>query len=190
MVEQELGRPLTEVFDEFAEEPVAAASLAQVYRARLRSTGEVVAVKVQRPGVTDVAVPRVYDEFTSRRLLVSEWVDGVKLSECDPEEIRELTKIGQEAFLVQLLQVGFFHSDPHPGNLLRPHDQSTAKLYLIDFGLVAQVRQEDMDAMISSIIHLANKDYPALVDDFIDLKILPSDCNRAKVVPLMDKALT
>ena len=292
MVEQELGRPLTEVFEEFAPEPVAAASLAQVYRAKLRETGEIVAVKVQRPGVqalvskdlyvlrraaevyqglvkrfapqqrtdyvallnewavgfyteldfvnegvnmdrmrdlleqqgvTDVAVPKVYHELTSRRLLVSEWVDGIKLSECEPEEIKELTKIGQEAFLVQLLQVGFFHSDPHPGNLLRPHDQSKAKLYLIDFGLVAQVRQEDMDgapglmttrtrtltgprrlgcsraprplrvgpaAMISSIIHLANKDYPALVDDFIDLKILPADCNRPKIVPLMDKALT
>ena len=47
-----------------------------------------------------------------------------------------------------------------------------------------------MDSMVSSIIHLANKDYPALVDDFINLKILPADCNRAKVVPLMDKALT
>ena len=44
--------------------------------------------------------------------------------------------------------------------------------------------------MVSSIIHLANKDYPALVDDFIDLKILPADCNRPKIVPLMDKALT
>ena len=44
-----------------------------------------------------------------------------------------------------------------------------------------QVRQEDMDSMVSSIIHLANKDYAALVDDFINLKILPEDCNRAKV---------
>merc|ERR1719261_478874 len=76
------------------------------------------------------------------------------------------------------------------GNLLRPHDQSRGKLALIDFGLVAQVRQEDMDAIVSAIIHLANKDYPALVDDFIDLKILPTDCNRAKVIPLMDKALS
>merc|ERR1719201_1935500 len=132
----------------------------------------------------------VYDEYTTRRLLVSEWIDGRKLSECDPSEIKDLIAIGQECFLVQLLQAGFFHSDPHPGNLLRPHDQSGARLYLIDFGLVAQVRQEDMDAMVSSIIHLANKDYPALVDDFIALKILPEDCNRAKVVPLMDKALT
>ena len=55
--------------------------------------------------VTDVAIPKVYDDLTSRRLLVSEWVDGIKLSDCEPGEIKELTKIGQEAFLVQLLQV-------------------------------------------------------------------------------------
>lgn len=49
VVEQELGRPLDEVFSEWSDEPVGSASLAQVYRARLRSTGEEVAVKVQRP---------------------------------------------------------------------------------------------------------------------------------------------
>ena len=91
---------------------------------------------------------------------------------------------------MQLLQAGFFHSDPHPGNLMRPDDQSDAKLVLIDFGLVATVEQEDMDAMVSSIVHLANKDYAALVDDFIRLQILPADCNRGKVIPLMDKALS
>jgi len=259
MVEKELGRPLGEVFEEFGEDAAAAASLAQVYRAKLRSTGEWVAVKVQRPGVqelvskdlyvlrraaevyqglvtrfapqqrtdyvallnewavgfyteldfvneaanmkkmaevfseagvTDVRVPKVYDEFTSRRMLVSEWVDGRKLSECDPAEIKDLIAIGQECFLVQLLQAGFFHSDPHPGNLMRPDDQTDGKLVLIDFGLVAKVEQEDMDAMVSSIVHLANKDYAALVDDFIRLEILPADCNRGKVIPLMDKALS
>ena len=133
---------------------------------------------------------RVYPEYTSRRVLVTEWVDGVKLSECTPDQVRDLLEVGQEVFLTQLLQVGFFHSDPHPGNLMRPHDQSKGKLALIDFGLVAQVEQEDMDGIISSIVHLANKDYAALVDDFIALKILPADTNRVKVVPLMDKALT
>lgn len=259
VVERELGAPISKIFSEFAEEPAAAASLAQVYRAVLRSTGEVVAVKVQRPGVqelvskdlyvlrraaeiyqglvqrfapqqrtnyvallnewavgfyteldfkneaanmvrmaavleeaqiTDVAVPRVNVELTTRRVLVSEWVDGVKLSDCDPKDVKELIAIGQECFLVQLLQAGFFHSDPHPGNLMRPHDQSRAKLVLIDFGLVAQIQRKDQDLMVSSIIHLANKDYAALVDDFIGLQILPADCNRAKVIPLMDKALS
>ena len=114
----------------------------------------------------------------------------MKLSECDPSEIRDLVGVGQECFLVQLLQVGFFHSDPHPGNLMRMNDTSIGKLCILDFGLVARINEEDQDAMVNSIVHLANKDYPALVDDFIDLKILPDDCDRAKVVPLMDKALS
>ena len=132
-------------------------------------------------GVRDVLIPAVYPQYTSRRVLVTEWVDGVKLSECTPDQVRDLLEVGQEVFLTQLLQVGFFHSDPHPGNLMRPHDQSKGKLALIDFGLVAQVEQEDMDGIISSIVHLANKDYAALVDDFIALKILPADTNRVKV---------
>ena len=61
---------------------------------------------------------------------------------------------------------------------------------LIDFGLVARVQRKDQDLFVSSIIHLANKDYAALVDDFVGLGILPPDCNRAKVLPLMDKALS
>ena len=258
-IESELGGPLSEFFDEISEVPVAAASLAQVYRAKLKSTGEYVAVKVQRPKildtvskdlyvlrraaevyqglierfapqqrtdyvgllnewavgfyteldflneaanqqklrdllaqeqVKDIYVPEVKHELCTRRVLVTEWIDGVKLSDCPSEEIRDLVGIGQECFLVQLLQVGFFHSDPHPGNLMKLNDTSKGKLAILDFGLVASIQQEDMDTMVSSIIHLANKDYPSLVDDFIDLKILPPDCDRAKVVPLMDKALS
>ena len=262
-IESELGGALGEFFDEISEQPVAAASLAQVYRARLAGTDTYVAVKVQRPQIlstvskdlyvlrraaevyqglierfapqqrTDyvallnewavgfyteldflneadnqqrcrdmiieqekvagVYVPKVYHEYCTRRVLVSEWVEGTKLSDCPKDEIRELIGVGQECFLVQLLQVGFFHSDPHPGNLMKiadPDDPTKSKLVILDFGLMASIEQEDMDTMVSSIIHLANKDYPALVDDFIDLKILPDDCDRAKVIPLMDKALS
>eukprot|EP00793_Prasinoderma_coloniale_P001506 PRCOL_00003310-RA len=258
-IEAELGAPLGAAFSEISEEPVAAASLAQVHKAKLADSGEWVAVKVQRPavletvskdlyvlrraaevyqglierfapqqrtnyvgllnewavgfyteldfqneannqtkirrllaeeGVEGVYVPRVYDELCTRRLLVTEWVDGKKLSECEPEEIRALVAVGQECFLTQLLQVGFFHSDPHPGNILRMDDASKGKIALIDFGLVATIEQEDMDTMVSSIVHLANKDYAALVDDFIALEILPADCDRSKVEPLMDKALS
>ena len=48
-----------------------------------------------------------------------EWVTGVKLIGLPPEEIRRLVVTGQEAFLTQLLEMGFFHGDPHPGNLLK-----------------------------------------------------------------------
>lgn len=59
-----------------------------------------------------------------RRVLTMEWVTGVKLTTLPPDEIRDLVGVGQEAFLVQLLEVGFFHGDPHPGNLLKVRPQS------------------------------------------------------------------
>ena len=89
----------------------------------------------------------------------------------------------QEAFLTQLLQIGFFHSDPHPGNLMFLNTpRGNARIALLDFGLVAAIKQEDMDTFISAIIHLANRDYPSLVDDFIKLQILPTNCDRPKVI--------
>lgn len=55
---------------------------------------------------------------------------------------------------------------------------------------MASIQEEDRDHMISAVIHLANKDYPSLVDDFMNLKILPEDSDRAAIIPLMDKALS
>ena len=82
--------------------------------------------------------------------------------------------------------------DPHPGNLLllKEPTEDGAELALIDCGLMASIDEEDRDHMVSAVIHLANKDYASLVDDFIKLKILPDDTNRAAVIPLMDKALS
>jgi aarF domain-containing kinase len=261
-IERELGGPLGSFFTSISEEPVAAASLAQVYLATLADGSNTrVAIKVQRPDVlstvskdlyvlrraaevfqglierfapqqktnyvallnewaigfyteldfeneaanqrrlrdmliekniTDVTVPLVYDELCTRRLLVSEWMDGRKLSDTSPEQIAEVTPAAQEAFLTQLFDVGFFHADPHPGNLLLLDEPTKggAKLALIDCGLMASIDPIDRDNMISAVIHLANKDYAALVDDFIKLQILPADSNRAAIVPLMDKALS
>lgn len=137
--------------------------------------------------VKNVSVPKVYDELCTRRILVSEWVEGRKLSQCSTEEIAKITPAAQEAFLVQLFSEGYFHADPHPGNMLLTDE---GKLVLIDCGLMASIGEGDRDNMISAVIHLANKDYANLVDDFIKLKILPEDTNRAAVIPLMDKALS
>ena len=78
------------------------------------------------------------------------------------------------------------------GNLLllnEPTDEGH-ELALIDCGLMASIDETDRDHMISAVIHLANKDYASLVDDFMNLKILPEDSNRAAIIPLMDKALS
>uniref|UniRef100_A0A7S4JH35 ABC1 atypical kinase-like domain-containing protein n=1 Tax=Odontella aurita TaxID=265563 RepID=A0A7S4JH35_9STRA len=261
-IEAELGGPLGQFFTSISEEPVAAASLAQVYLATLNDGKNTrVAVKVQRPDVLStvskdlyvlrraaevfqglverfapqqktnyvallnewsigfyteldfanearnqrklrealeknnikgVTVPRVYDEYCTRRILVSEWMDGKKLSECPKEEIGVITDLCQEAFLVQLFEEGFFHADPHPGNILKLNEPTEEghTVALIDCGLMASIEQTDRDNMISAVIHLANKDYASLVDDFIDLEILPPDSDRAAIIPLMDKALS
>jgi len=260
-IERELDGPLGQFFTSISEEPVAAASLAQVYLATLNDGSDTkVAVKVQRPsvletvskdlyvlrraaevvqglvnrfapqqktnyvallnewaigfyteldfnneaknqirlrnllrekGVRGVVVPDVYEEYCTRRILVSQWVDGKKLSQAPVDEIARVTPIAQEAFLTQLFE-GYFHADPHPGNLLLLDEVTPEghELALIDCGLMANIDASDRDNMISTVIHLANKDYASLVDDFIQLNILPADCNRAAIIPLMDKALS
>jgi len=241
---QELGRPLEEVFSELSEDPVASASLAQVYKGVLRDSGRSVAVKVQRPGILDtvskdlyvlrrasevyqglmdrfvpqqetdyvsllnewavgfyteldflnearnqqrfrdevmgastgVYIPEVFSELCTRRVLVTEWVDGVKLSECSTEEVRELSAIGQRCFLVQLLDKGLFHGDPHPGNLLKLNDLELRnrgyRLTLLDFGLVAEVTPEDRATMTRAVVHTANRDFAGIVTVFEDLGFL------------------
>ncbi len=196
-VERELRRTLEDVFSEFAEEPIAAASLAQVHKARLKD-GRLVAVKVQYPGIQeivendlrnirfllrilavfernldftplieeishnvpleldfvneghnaemiaanfsgrdDVIVPEIVWEYGTQRLLVMEYLDGIKITDVqamesagiDPQAVGQLVI---DAYCEQLYLHGMFHADPHPGNLFV---QPGPKLIMLDFGL-------------------------------------------------------
>ena len=60
-------------------------------------------------GVAGITVPKVFEDMCTRRILVSEWMDGKKLSDCPKDEIAEVTAVAQEAFLTQLFEFGFFH---------------------------------------------------------------------------------
>ena len=87
----------------------------------------------------DVTCPIPNFEFTSKRVLVREWIDGTKLTNNSPQEANRLVNIGIKCYLMQLLETGFFHADPHPGNLLRTQD---GKLCFLDFGLVTEITQK------------------------------------------------
>jgi len=259
IIEKELGKSVDEVFSEFSAEPVAAASLAQVYKAKLKDTGDEVAVKVQRPGAlptisrdlyvmrkaaavtTDLAsrftsqltdwkalvevfgeglyteldfrnealnqqkmkkliaseprcsrvmVPEVFMDYTTRRVLVSQWVDGIKLTNLSSEQILDGIADAQECFLHQLLTWGFFHGDPHPGNLLLINSgPDKGKLVLLDFGLVAEIPSSQQDQIITAIIHVGTMNWEGLIDDFIALGFLPQDCDRATIIPVMQRVL-
>jgi aarF domain-containing kinase len=129
---------------------------------------------------SNVYVPTVYHGWTTRRVLTTEWIEGKQLAKSSPETIRRLIPCGVECFLHQLLSIGFFHSDPHPGNLLV---NDRGQLVLIDFGLCAEVGQPDTKGMTSAIVHLMQGDVAALVDDAIALRFLPEDVDKEMLLP-------
>ena len=86
--------------------------------------------------ITQVIVPKCFPSLTTRRVHVAAWVDGEKLSQSAAGDVSSLVAVGMIAYLTQLLESGFFHADPHPGNMLRTPD---GRLAILDFGLMTQV---------------------------------------------------
>lgn len=271
IVETELDRPISEIYRQISESPVAAASLGQVYRARLYS-GEEVAVKVQRPNLLPVItldlylmrwaagwvapwlplnlghdltlvvdefgtklfeeidylhegrnaekfatnfrndptvkVPAIYWRYSSQHVLTLEWIHGFKLTDTDRIQeagldTNELIEIGVTSGLRQLLEYGFFHADPHPGNLfaMAPHctidsgselsasEQLTAQMAYIDFGMMDQLEETAKESLVDALVHLINKDYTELAQDFVKLGFLTPDTDIHPIVPALESVL-
>jgi predicted unusual protein kinase regulating ubiquinone biosynthesis (AarF/ABC1/UbiB family) len=240
ILEEELGQKPEAIFSEISPEPIAAASLGQVYRARLR-TGQTVAIKVQRLNLepliefdlailrriirlllrtTDLLrgndwlgmldeferviheemdyvrearnadrfranfadwprlhVPKIYWEYTTSRVLTMEFITGLKV--VDLEGLRaagfsakEINELMHRAYFKQLLEDGFFHADPHPGNLLVMPD---GRLAFFDFGMVGLISQKLQRQMVSAFFHILERDCSGLVDDLISLGFLKEE---------------
>ncbi|KAL0690149.1 hypothetical protein Bca4012_089827 [Brassica carinata] len=220
LLEEELGKPWQEIYSELSPSPIAAASLGQVYKGRLKENGDLVAVKVQRPfvletvsvdvvGLVDewaarffeeldyvnegengtyfakmVVVPKTYEKYTSRKVLTTQWIDGEKLSQSMENDVGELVNVGVICYLKQLLDTGFFHADPHPGNMIRTPD---GKLAILDFGLVTKLTDDQKYGMIEAIAHLIHRDYDAIVKDFVKLGFIPDGVNLAPILPVLAK---
>ncbi|OAY67366.1 Uncharacterized protein ACMD2_00423 [Ananas comosus] len=205
LIEEELGQPWQKIYSELSPSPIAAASLGQVYKGRLRETGELVAVKVQRPFVLEtvtidlyiirklglvlrkfpqVVVPKTYHKYTSRKVLTTQWIDGEKLSQSTESDVGELVSVGVICYLKQLLDTGFFHADPHPGNMIRTPD---GKLAILDFGLVTKLTDDKKYGMIEAIAHLIHRDYDAIVKDFVKLDFIPEGVNLDPILPVLAK---
>lgn len=270
IIESELDRSVEEIYSEISKEPVAAASLGQVYQARLHS-GEEVAVKVQRPNLLpiltldlylmrwaagwlapwlplnlghdlklivdefgtklfeeidylnegrnaekfaanfrddpEVKVPAIYWRYSSYHVLTLEWIHGIKLT--DTEQIEKaglytdsLIRIGVTSGLRQLLEHGFFHADPHPGNLfglppqcpLDAEKQPTkwvqgGQMAYIDFGMMDQLDQTTKENLVDAVVHLINKDYEDLAADFVKLGFLTPETDIGPIVPALEAVL-
>ncbi|MCF8066958.1 MAG: AarF/ABC1/UbiB kinase family protein [Desulfobacterales bacterium] len=223
VVEAEFGRSIENVFDDFEETPLAAASIGQVHRARLKD-GESVAIKVQRPGIQKtievdleimlhlatlierhveefafhrpvkifeafanrlekeidykieaanmdrfaryeindgtVYVPKVFHEFSTPRVLTMEYVDGIKVSDFEKLDAAKLDRClvnsrGANLVLRQIFEYGFFHADPHPGNIfVLPNNV----ICLIDFGMVGIVDRFTRETFVELIESIVRQD--------------------------------
>lgn len=251
-IEKELGKKISEAYKEFELEPVAAASLGQVYRARLHS-GEEVAVKVQRPNLDatvkgdleilkkvakfaerypqlnenadwsgmlrefndtiheemdyaaegrnaerfrehfknwdNVHVPQIHWDLTSSKVLTMEFIHGTKVTDLEaqsrlniaPEKVNRLLI---KTYLKQLLEDGFFHADPHPGNLLVMPD---GRLAFFDFGMVGRITPELQSKMIDAFFHVVSKDPAGIAQDLIELDFLKPGVDAKAVRPVVEK---
>jgi predicted unusual protein kinase regulating ubiquinone biosynthesis (AarF/ABC1/UbiB family) len=136
-----------------------------------------------------IAVPRIHRHATARRVLTMEWIDGVKLTNL--EAVRQLgidpddmVSVGVNCSLQQLLEHGFFHADPHPGNLLALAD---GRLAYLDFGMMSTVSRESRTGLIQAVVHLVNRNFGKLSKDFVSLGFLAEDVDLSPIVPAFEQ---
>jgi len=257
-VEVELGvENFGDVFELVEEDPIAAASIGQVYKAKLRSNGDVVALKIQRPrceevialdlyvlrwwsgvanvltrllnrdidmqsiiddfgeliyreldyvaeaanaqrfselyagGSQDVFVPKVYSELTTSKVLTMEWVDGYSLTDSENLERYNLDREKLVDTLVQcslrqILENGFFHADPHAGNLLACED---GRLCYLDFGMMSYASAAQRNGFLLAVIHIVNRDWDELVRMYQRLGFIPEGTDLEPIAVALEKSL-
>jgi predicted unusual protein kinase regulating ubiquinone biosynthesis (AarF/ABC1/UbiB family) len=245
-----LGQPVTALYAEIDAEPVAAASLGQVYRGRL-FTGEEVAIKVQRPHlaetveldisilkrITDfvsrypslnenadwagmlvefnetiheemdykqearnaerfrqnfkdwrvIRVPQIHWTHTTRRVMTMEFIRGHKVTDIEGLTAKgfsppKVLRLMSRTYLKQLLEDGFFHADPHPGNLLV---MDNGQLAFFDFGMTGRIDAKLQAKMIDAFFHVVAKDVEGVAQDLIDLDFLKPSVDPERVRPVV-----
>ncbi|GAV77587.1 ABC1 domain-containing protein [Cephalotus follicularis] len=135
----------------------------------------------------DVLVPDIFWDYTSGKVLTMEWVEGVKLNEQDAIErqglnVLDLVNTGIQCSLRQLLEYGYFHADPHPGNLLATPE---GKLAFLDFGMMSETPEQARVAIIGHVVHMVNRDYEAMARDYYALDFLSPDVDVSPIVPAL-----
>ncbi len=235
LIEKELGKPIDDVFLEFDRTALAAASIGQVYQARLKEDGRKVVVKIQRPyiekkikldiyilkyiaahfartnpelaainivGLVDefaetmlreldytnevgnithfscifaedptVRIPMVYAHLCTSRLIIMEFIEGIPPDDrmalvASGSDLSEVARNGAHAVLTMIFKHGFFHADPHAGNIFIQPGNIIA---LIDFGMVGMLTPRDLDFIADFCVGFARRDSSRIAKSLITL---------------------
>lgn len=130
-----------------------------------------------------VKIPKIYWEHSGPRLLVMEYIDGVRIDDLETlkkkHDLKKLAEVGFEAYLKQVFVDGFFHGDPHPGNL-RVNDEG--QIVFLDFGMVGILRPERRMAYSRIFYAIISNDIDMLIDtlDELGIRIDPDDIENFK----------
>ncbi|CAI0411753.1 unnamed protein product, partial [Linum tenue] len=154
---------------------------------------------------TFIHIPKVYRDLSRKRVLTMEWVVGesptdllsVATSNANHEvseterieanrKLLDLVSKGVEACLVQLLETGLLHADPHPGNL---RYISSGQIGFLDFGLICQMEKKHQYAMLASIVDIVNGDWGSLVRSLMDMDVVRPGTNVRRVTMELEGAL-
>ena len=259
IIEDELGLPADELFDNFPDEPIASASLGIVYKANTKNNN-LCAVKVQRPNLyflirrdivilkilattfgsflplnigvgigeiidefgkalfneidyeqegknalkfadyfksnPNVFIPKLEKDFSSKRVITTSWIDGVKLRD---REILVQNNLIPSSYirtcvisgLQQLFEYGYFHADPHPGNMfaLKGGSSDYGHLAYVDFGMMDTITNSDRLTLIKAIVHLINQEYLLMAKDFQKLGFLTKEQDLEQLVDPLKEVL-
>ncbi len=147
-------------------------------------------------GNPTVSIPTVERVISSKKVITTSWVNGIKLK--DKEYLEEnninpkaIIKTAVTSGIQQLLEFGYFHADPHPGNIfaLENEDKSRGQLAYVDFGMMDSISDIDRITLTGAIVHLINKDYDSLAKDFQDLGFLSKNENLEEIAPVLEEVL-
>jgi len=127
--------------------------------------------------VNEIHIPRVYWEYTTKSVLVMEYIPGIKVDQVD--EIRangidpkEIAMIGLRSLSRQLMEFGVFHADPHPGNTIVMYD---GRVSLVDFGIMGYLDDETMHQVANLFLGYAEHDYDMVMEAILDAGLIHDD---------------
>ncbi len=236
-IEKELGKSMDDIFLSFDQEQIAAASIGQVYHAKLKS-GEDVAVKVMRPGIEDiietdllilmdiarfaekhikaskffnpvgfieefsrvmrqeiyyvheaqnankfyrnfkgdntVKIPKIYSEYTTNHVLIQEYLVGIKITDIEKIDAagldrKKITINLSNAYLKMMFEHGFYHADPHPGNILVSENEV---INFLDFGMAGIVDPFLRENLVDLMVATQRKDIELLMETLSEMGLI------------------
>ena len=147
-------------------------------------------------GNAAVIVPRVDRSLSGQRVLTTTWINGTKLQQRQELEAQHLDpasliRTGVISGLQQLLEFGYFHADPHPGNLFALPGRTGALGHVayVDFGMMDSISNSDRLTLTGAVVHLINRDFEGLAQDFVDLGFLNAKTDLTPIIPALEEVL-